>query len=141
MEGEVGRFRRTWLVPVPEVKTFDELNANMAECEARDDDRRITGRLSTVGQDWAVEMSLLNALPEERFEPGLTLRPVVDRSALVTIKQAKYSVPASLIGRQVRAVLRASEVLVSPAARRSPDTSALASEMASPCSWITTWRS
>lgn len=112
VEGEVGRFRRAWLVPVPVVNTFDELNAYIADCEARDDGRRITGKLTTVGQDWAVEQPLLNVLPEDRFEPGLTLRPMVDRSALVTIKQAKYSVPASLIGRQVRAVLRASEVLI-----------------------------
>jgi transposase len=26
VEGEVGRFRRTWLTPMPEVKTLDELN-------------------------------------------------------------------------------------------------------------------
>ena len=37
---------------------------------------------------------------------------MVDHSALVTIRQAKYSVPASLIGRRVRALLRASEVLI-----------------------------
>ncbi|SFR38602.1 Transposase [Microbacterium azadirachtae] len=112
VEGEVGRFRRTWLVPVPDVSSFDELNACIAECEARDDARRITGRLTTVGQDWAAEQLVLNLLPEDRFEPGVSVTPIVDRSALVTIKQAKYSVPASLIGRRVRAILRASEVLV-----------------------------
>lgn len=112
VEGEAGRFRRTWLVPVPDVSSFDELNAYIAECEARDDTRRVTGRLATVGQDWATEQLVLNLLPEDRFEPGVSVTPIVDRSALVTIKQAKYSVPASLIGRRVRAILRASEVLV-----------------------------
>lgn len=108
--------------------TFDELNAYIAGCEARDDSRRITGRLSTVGQGWAAERPLLNPLPEDRFEPGQSVTPIVDRSALVTIKQAKYSVPASLIGRRVRAILRASEVLIcftrlsSPSSRESSQT-------------------
>lgn len=51
-------------------------------------------------------------MPADRFEPGQPLTPMVDHSALVTIRQAKYSVPASLIGRRVRALLRASEVLI-----------------------------
>lgn len=112
VEGEVGRFRRTWLTPVPKVDTLAELNDYIARCETRDDDRRITGRLSTVGQDWARERARLTPLPADRFEPGQPLTPMVDHSALVTIRQAKYSVPASLIGHRVRALLRASEVLI-----------------------------
>lgn len=112
VEGEVGRFRRSWLTPVPKVTSLAELNDYIERCEARDDDRRITGRLSTVGQDWERERPRLAPLPAERFEPGLPLSPMVDHSALVTIRQAKYSVPASLISRRVRALLRASEVLI-----------------------------
>ena len=112
VEGEVGRFRRTWLTPVPAVDTLTELNEYIARCEARDDGRRITGRLATVGQAWEYERSMLGPLPADRFEPGQPLSPMVDHSALVTIRQAKYSVPASLIGRRVRALLRASEVLI-----------------------------
>jgi len=112
VEGEVGRFRRTWLTPVPKVASLTELNDYIVRCEARDDLRRITGRLTTVGQDWEHERQKLTPLPVDRFEPGQPLTPMVDHSALVTIRQAKYSVPASLIGRRVRAVLRASEVLI-----------------------------
>jgi hypothetical protein len=36
VEGEVGRFRRTWLTPVPKVETLDELNEYIRRCEARD---------------------------------------------------------------------------------------------------------
>ena len=112
VEGEVGRFRRAWLTPVPKVETLADLNAYIERCEARDDARRITGRLSTVGQDWEREQPKLASLPADRFEPGQPLTPMVDHSALVTIRQAKYSVPASLIGRRLRALLRASEVLI-----------------------------
>lgn len=40
------------------------------------------------------------------------MNPRVDHSALITVRQAKYSVPAHLIGRNVRVTLRASELLV-----------------------------
>ena len=55
---------------------------------------------------------MLAPLPVEGFDPGLVLNPRVDRSALVTVRMVKYSVPARLIGRRVRVSLRASEVVV-----------------------------
>lgn len=112
VEGEVGRFRRNWLTPVPVADSLDELNERIAGFEARDERRRITGRLTTVAQDWAVEQPLLAGPPVDRFEPGQALSPMVDHSALITIRQGRYSVPASLIGRRVRAILQASEVVV-----------------------------
>ena len=112
VEGEVGRFRRTWLSPMPVVDSLDQLNAMIAEWDVRDDARRITGRRSSVGEAFALEQPLLQSLPAERFDPGLVLHARVDRSALVTVRQAKYSVPARLVGRQVRVSLRASEMVV-----------------------------
>ena len=74
--------------------------------------RRVTGRLRTVGEDFATEQPLLAPLPSERFDPGLVLHPRVDRSGLITVRMARYSVPAHLIGRRVRVSLRASEVVI-----------------------------
>lgn len=48
----------------------------------------------------------------EAFEAGLTLTPRVDRHARVTVRQCHYSVPARLVGRQVRVLLRADELVV-----------------------------
>jgi hypothetical protein len=112
VEGEVGRFRRTWLSPMPVVESLAELNGRIREWEARDLARRIGTRIRTVGEDFADEQPLLAPLPAERFDPGLVLHPRVDRSALITVRMAKYSVPARLIGHRVRVSLRASEVLV-----------------------------
>jgi hypothetical protein len=69
-------------------------------------------RLSTVGQDFAAEQPLLRPLPAERFETGLWLTPRVDRYAEITVRQCLYSVPARLVGRRVRALLRAGELIV-----------------------------
>lgn len=112
VEGEGGRFRRTHLVPMPVVDSLTELNARLAEFDRRDDQRRITGRPQTVGHDCAVEVRVLGPLPGERFETGLTLWPRVDRHARITVRQCRYSVPAKLIGRRVRVLLRATELLV-----------------------------
>jgi transposase len=112
VEGEGGRFRRTHLVPMPKVASLAELNERLAAYDAADDHRRVGHRTQTVGTDFGFEQPLLRPLPAERFETGLTLTPRVDRHARVTVRQCLYSVPARLIGRRVRVLLRATEVLV-----------------------------
>jgi transposase len=112
VEGEVGRFRRNHLVPVPEVDTLAELNLRVERADVSDDSRRVDGRVVTVGQAFAVEAPLLRPLPAEAFEPGLLLTPRVDRYGRVTVRQCHYSVPVRLIGRRVRVFLRASELVV-----------------------------
>ncbi|MDZ7910907.1 MAG: IS21 family transposase [Rhodococcus sp. (in: high G+C Gram-positive bacteria)] len=111
-EGEVGRFRRNRLSPMPVVDSLDELNEKIRAWDEADNGRRINDRIRTVGADFAVEKPLLTPLPNEEFDPGLSLTPRVDRSALITVRMAKYSVPARFIGKQVRVSLRASEVVV-----------------------------
>jgi transposase len=112
VEGEGGRFRRTHLVPVPEVDTIAELNAVIEVADLADDARRIGSRTTTVGQHFEAERSFLHPLPAEPFEPGLTLYPLVDRFARITVRQRHYSVPSRFIGRRVRVCLRASELIV-----------------------------
>jgi transposase len=112
VEGEIGRFRRNHLVPVSEVDTLAELNARIDVVDIAEDARRIEGRVRTIGADFATEAPLLRPLPGERFEPGRMLTPRVDRYSCVTVRQCYYSVPARLIGKQVRVLLRASEVIV-----------------------------
>ncbi|GAA3139040.1 IS21 family transposase [Rhodococcus baikonurensis] len=112
VEGEVGRFRRNRLSPMPVVNSLDELNEKIRAWDTADNGRRINDRIRTVGQDFAVEAPLLLPVPSEGFDPGLSLEPRVDRSALITVRMAKYSVPARFIGRQVRVSLRASELVV-----------------------------
>lgn len=112
VEGEVGRFRRNFLTPVPAVDSLVELNDKLRVWDESEDRRRISQRLRTIGQDFAVEQPLLAPLPAEDFDPGLILTPRVDRSALVTVRSAKYSVPVRFINRKVRVSLRATEVRI-----------------------------
>jgi len=115
VEGEVGRFRRRHLVPVPEVATLAELNERLlAGCEV-DLLRTIRGRRETVGEAWARERALLRALPGERAQTVEHATPRVDSKALVTVRQNRYSVPVGLVGLRVAAQVGAREIMISHA--------------------------
>jgi transposase len=112
VEGEGGRFRRNHLVPVPKVDTMAELNVLLTAYDLADETRRISNRTLSVGQHFTFEASLLRPLPPELFQTGLVLTPRVDRYSRVTVRQCFYSVPARLIGHQIRGVLHASELVL-----------------------------
>ncbi|MFD0207039.1 MULTISPECIES: IS21 family transposase [Saccharothrix] len=112
VEGQIGWFRRNHLVPVPEVDSLAELNVLVDQWDAADQHRRIGSRVRTIGEMFAVEAPLLRRLPVEPFETGRWFAPRVDRYAQVSVRTNRYSVPARLIGRQVRVLLHASELVV-----------------------------
>jgi transposase len=112
VEGEVGRFRRTHLVPLPEVGSLAELNERIAAMLAADDARRIAHRRETVGEAFAVEQARLHPLPAEPFDPARLLSAKVDSKARVCVLQSWYSVPARLAGRRVQVRLGAHELEV-----------------------------
>jgi hypothetical protein len=112
VEGEGGRFRRTHCVPMPVVDSIEELNALLEAADDADDARRVGNRTMSVGHDWALEKTLLRALPAEPFDTTITLTPRVDRYAQVLVRCNHYSVPARFIGHRLRVKLSASTVTV-----------------------------
>lgn len=114
VEGEVGRFRRNNLVPVPQVGSLAELNTRLeAACE-QDLDRQIAGRAATVGEQHALERPMLRSLPGayDTAEPAVVR---VDAKALITVRQNRYSVPVALAGLKVQVQVGAREITVSHA--------------------------
>jgi transposase len=112
VEGEVGRFRRRHLTPVPRVADLAELDGRLAEADRRDERRHVDGRRETVGQAFERERPHLRPLPAEPFEAALSLTPRVDRKARVCVRQRWYSVPAALVGRRVEVRLGARRLRV-----------------------------
>ena len=112
VEGEVGRFRRAHLVPVPHAGSLVELNAMIAGRMAADDDRRITRRAETVGEAFVAERARLHPLPAEPFDPTRLLSAKVDAKARVCVLQSWYSVPVRLAGRRVQVRLGAHQLEV-----------------------------
>ncbi len=107
VEGEVGRFRRRHLVPMPKVASMEELNDLCAAGDASDDRRRIFGRPLSVGEHFALEAPALRTLPAVAFDPTLLLRPRVDAKSRVCVRQCFYSVPVRFAGRRIEVRLGA----------------------------------
>lgn len=112
VEGEVGRFRRSHLVPVPQVASFEQLNRLLLDGCEQDLGRRIAGRPVTVAEQLAVERPLLRVATEP-FDATETTVVRVDSKALVTVRQNRYSVPVALAGLRVSAAVGATEIKIS----------------------------
>ncbi|MDZ7577914.1 MAG: hypothetical protein U0904_07055 [Candidatus Nanopelagicales bacterium] len=105
VEGEVGRFRRRHLTPQPVLPSMAALNTAMAAADVRDDGRRISGRLETVGERFVAEAPALAPLPVEAFDPATITSARVDVKARVCVRSSHYSVPARLVGRRVEVAI------------------------------------
>ena len=110
VEGEVGRFRRRHLVPVPRVTSMTELNALVRQGDLLDDLRHIDARTHTVGAHFAAEAPHLRALPAEPFDVALVLRPRADTKSRVAVRQCFYSVPVRYAGQRIDVRLLADRV-------------------------------
>ncbi|WP_244178928.1 Mu transposase domain-containing protein [Streptomyces rubellomurinus] len=80
--------------------------------DEEDEASRIRSRPRTIGEYFAAERPLLAPLPDEPFEAGRLFTPRVDRYSQIGIRNNRYSVPVRLIGRTVRVMLHASELVV-----------------------------
>ena len=112
VEGEVGRFRRRHLVPMPRVSSLAELNGLLAHSDELDDRRHIDGRRLTVAAHFAIEAPSLHRLPGEPFDVALRLSCRVDTKSRICVRQCFYSVPVRLAGRRVDVRLGAETVEV-----------------------------
>ena len=117
VEGEIGRFRRRHLVPVPNVASLAELNTLIAAGDLIDDTRVITGRPITVAAAFAAELPALLPLAGAPFDPARLLQARVDNRARVAVRQCYYSVPARYVGRRLTVRLSATTVEVLDANR------------------------
>ena len=112
VEGEIGRFRRTHLVPVPDVGSLAAMNTLIAAGDLADDSRVITGRRETVGVAFTAEQGTLMLLPAEPFDPARVSTARVDSRARVCVRQCFYSVPARLARRRLTVRLTALRVQI-----------------------------
>src|SRR5215510_13959208 len=112
VEGEIGRFRRRHLVPVPSAASLASLNQLIAAGDITDDGRVITGRPVTVAAAFAAEQPTMLPLPAEIFDPARLLQARVDSRARICVRQNYYSVPARYAGRRLNVRLSATAVEV-----------------------------
>lgn len=100
VENLVGYGRRNFLVPLPEVQDFAELNAYLFECCERDArERHRFGR--TVQDLWVEEQACLRPLPSKWPEACVSVTAKVNRRQQVRLDGNWYSVPPEYVGRLV----------------------------------------
>ena len=105
VESDVGFCRRNFLVPIPRVDSFAELNAHLQQKCQEATQRRLRGQPTNIAGAWDLERPYLLPLPEQDFRCCVS-RPVkANAYSQVTYETNRYSVPPEYAGRQL--VLRA----------------------------------
>jgi transposase len=93
VEHSVGFDRRNFLVPLPNVASYDELNAQLLACCLADDQRQVTGQPTTIGEAWRREQPQLRPLPAKDFECCVTDSVSLNPYSQVVFATNRDSVP------------------------------------------------
>jgi len=94
VEGAVGFSRRNFLVPMPRVESYEQLNQRLLEECLRDDVRVVRGQSLSIGQAWEHERPLLRPLPRLPFECCVHRQVHLTPYSQVSFETNRYSVPA-----------------------------------------------
>jgi hypothetical protein len=93
VEHEVGYARRNFLVPLPEVQNFAELNAYLLACCLAEDARRVAGQPRIIGEMWAEEQPRLLPLPGYDLPCCEAREVALNPYGQVVFETNRYSVP------------------------------------------------
>jgi transposase len=94
VEKGVGFSRRNFMVPLPKVDSFEELNEHLLAACVADDQRRVDRQPTTIGEAWKEERPHLLPLPEHDYECYITKSVVLNPYCQVEFDTNRYSVPA-----------------------------------------------
>ncbi len=96
VEHGVGFARRNFMVPLPEVSSFEQLNAHLLDCCQRDDQRQVKGQPTTIAEAWQIEKHQLRALPTYEFACCISREVCLNPYSQVVFETNRYSVPTNL---------------------------------------------
>jgi len=96
VEGSVKYSRLNFMVPVPQVKDYDELNRLLRDCCQSDLDRILRGKRSLSKKQLLAEDRMAAiALPEDKFDYRKSISTFASSESLVRYDTNDYSVPVS----------------------------------------------
>jgi hypothetical protein len=101
VENLVGYGRRNFLVPLPEVDSFEQLNDHLLASCIRDQARQMPGVGHSIGEMLAAEQGALTPLPERRYLCCTRHELKADSTALVSFETNRYSVPVAHAHKRV----------------------------------------
>lgn len=93
VEHGVGFGRRNFMVPLPKVASFEELNEHLlVQCLA-DDRRRVDRQKVTIGEAWEMEKPYLLPLPARDYDCCVNRPATLNPYSQVVLDTNRYSVP------------------------------------------------
>jgi len=101
VEGLIGYARRNFLVPIPQVASFAELNAHLLECCRRRLSDRLRSHAETIGERLARDRAAFLPLPPTPYEACEKKTARVSSLSLVRYRRNDYSVPTAYGHREV----------------------------------------
>jgi transposase len=101
VEASVGFSRRNFLVPLPNVASFEELNLHLLHSCLTDDQRRVSRQAETIGQMWERERPLLRSLPTYAYDCCVTSSTRLNGYSLIAYETNRYSAPVNRARRDV----------------------------------------
>ena len=101
VEGLVGYARRNFMVPIPRVSSWQELNAHLEEQCRKRRERRLRGHSETIGERFERDRAALLPLPAAPYEACEKISTRVSSLSLVRYRSNDYSVPTQYGHRQV----------------------------------------
>jgi hypothetical protein len=93
VESGVGFGRRNFMVPIPDVDSFEELNRHLLDQCIADDRRRVDRQVTTIGEAWEMEKPHLLPLPERDFDCCVIRPATLNPYSQVVLDTNRYSVP------------------------------------------------
>jgi transposase len=112
VEGLVGYARRNYLVPLPEVESFEELNERLLRSCLAHGYHQTSGKSATINELSEAEQPLLLSLPEADYPVKQVFTGNVDHYSTVKADCNRYSVPTYYAGLKVNVELGVERVMI-----------------------------
>src|SRR5664280_865906 len=101
VEGLVGYARRNFMVPIPRVSSWDELNTRLEAESQKRRLRRLRGHTESIGERFERDHAAMLPLPAAPYEACEKIAGRVSSLSLVRYRSNDYSVPTQYGHRQV----------------------------------------
>ena len=101
VEHGVGFARRTFMVPLREAESFDDVNAQLLQRCHEDDARRVDRQPTTIGVAWRHEQPLLRPLPAYDLPCCVQRIATLTPYSQVVFETNRYSVPVDQAARHL----------------------------------------
>jgi transposase len=112
VEGLVGYARRNYLVPLPDVESFEELNEHLLRRCLAHGCHQISGKSASIDALSEAEQPLLLSLPEADYPVKQVFSAKVDHYSTVKADSNRYSVPTYYAGLKVNVELGVERLMI-----------------------------